>query len=44
MDALIGWLPANQPKDDHTTIAHGDFRLENLMFHPTEPRVLGILD
>jgi aminoglycoside phosphotransferase (APT) family kinase protein len=44
MDELIAWLPANQPKDDRTTIAHGDFRLENLMFHPTEPRVLGILD
>jgi aminoglycoside phosphotransferase (APT) family kinase protein len=44
MDELIAWLPANQPKDDRTTIAHGDFRLENLMFHPAEPRVLGILD
>jgi aminoglycoside phosphotransferase (APT) family kinase protein len=44
MDELIAWLPANQPKDERTTIAHGDFRLENLMFHPTEPRVLGILD
>jgi aminoglycoside phosphotransferase (APT) family kinase protein len=44
MDELMAWLPANQPNDDRTTIAHGDFRLENLMFHPTEPRVLGILD
>jgi aminoglycoside phosphotransferase (APT) family kinase protein len=44
MDELIAWLPAHQPNDDRTTIAHGDFRLENLMFHPTEPRVLGILD
>jgi aminoglycoside phosphotransferase (APT) family kinase protein len=44
MDELIAWLPANQPSDERTTIAHGDFRLENLMFHPAEPRVLGILD
>lgn len=44
MDALIEWLPAHMPTDDTTTIAHGDFRLENLMFHPTESRVIGVLD
>ena len=44
MEKLIEWLPNNIPKDDVTTIAHGDFRLENLIFHPTEPRVIGILD
>jgi aminoglycoside phosphotransferase (APT) family kinase protein len=44
MDALIAWLPQNIPANERTTIAHGDYRLENLMFHPTEPRVLGILD
>jgi aminoglycoside phosphotransferase (APT) family kinase protein len=44
MDELIRWLPAHIPADDRTTIAHGDFRLENLMFHPSEPRVLGVLD
>lgn len=44
MDELIRWLPANIPPDDRTTIAHGDFRLENLIFHPTEPRILGVLD
>lgn len=44
MDELIAWLPAHMPKDDRTTIAHGDFRLENLMYHPADPRVLGILD
>ena len=44
MDELIRWLPANIPADERTTIAHGDFRLENLMYHPTEPRVIGVLD
>ncbi len=44
MDALIEWLPAHMPDDKTTTIAHGDFRLENLMYHPTEPRVIGVLD
>lgn len=44
MEALIAWLPAHIPADQVTTVAHGDFRLENLMFHATEPRVLGVLD
>jgi aminoglycoside phosphotransferase (APT) family kinase protein len=44
MDELIGWLPAHMPAEETTTIAHGDFRLENLMYHPTEPRVIGVLD
>ena len=44
IDRLIAWLPANIPPSDHTTIAHGDFRFGNLMFHPTEPRVLAVLD
>jgi aminoglycoside phosphotransferase (APT) family kinase protein len=44
MDELIQWLPAHIPADERTTIAHGDFRLENLMYHPTEPRVIGVLD
>lgn len=44
MDELVGWLPAHMPADDTTTIAHGDFRLENLMYHPTQPRVIGVLD
>ncbi len=44
MDELIAWLPANIPAGETTTIAHGDFRLENLMYHPSEPRVLGVLD
>ncbi|QJC56335.1 Putative aminoglycoside phosphotransferase [Polaromonas vacuolata] len=48
MDWLIEWLPANIPAsardDSMVSIVHGDFRLDNLMFHPTEPRVLAILD
>jgi aminoglycoside phosphotransferase (APT) family kinase protein len=45
MDRLIEWLPANIPAhDDATTITHGDFRIDNIIFHPTEPRVLAVLD
>ncbi|MDH3733216.1 MAG: phosphotransferase [Gemmatimonadota bacterium] len=44
MERLITWLPENLPPGDETTIAHGDFRLDNLILHPTEPRVLAILD
>ncbi|HDZ58058.1 MAG TPA: phosphotransferase family protein [Pseudomonas xinjiangensis] len=44
MDALMAWLPENCPSDDHTTIAHGDFRVGNLILHPTEPKVVSILD
>jgi aminoglycoside phosphotransferase (APT) family kinase protein len=44
MDELIRWLPAHIPADEGTTIAHGDFRLENLLYHPSEPRVIGVLD
>lgn len=45
MDRLVAWLEANVPEDDHaTSLAHGDFRIDNLIFHPTEPRVLAVLD
>ena len=44
MDRLIDWLPRHLPAGDETRIAHGDFRLDNLMWHPTEPRVLAVLD
>jgi aminoglycoside phosphotransferase (APT) family kinase protein len=44
MDELIAWLPARLPADETTTIAHGDFRLENLMYHPSLPQVIGVLD
>ena len=44
LDALIEWLPAHIPPGDQTTIVHGDYRLDNLVFHPSEPRALGLLD
>lgn len=44
MDRLIEWLPQNIPAGDETTVVHGDFRLDNVIFHPTEPRILAVLD
>jgi aminoglycoside phosphotransferase (APT) family kinase protein len=44
MDALIDWLPQHIPAEDEAAIAHGDYRIGNLMFHPREPRVIGVLD
>ena len=45
MGRLIDWLQANMPADDDaTSIIHGDFRIDNMIFHPTEPRVIAVLD
>src|SRR4030095_8048314 len=44
MDRLIPWLSANIPDEDPTSIVHGDYRLGNLIVHPTEPRVVAVLD
>lgn len=45
MDALIDWLPANMPADDGTiALAHGDFRLDNMMFHHSKSIVLALVD
>lgn len=44
MDQLIAWLPHHIPPGEDTAIVHGDFRLDNLLFHPTEPRILAVLD
>jgi aminoglycoside phosphotransferase (APT) family kinase protein len=44
MDFLVEWLPANIPADDECSIVHGDFRCDNLIFHPTEPKIVAILD
>ncbi len=44
MDRLIDWLPQNIPGNDETCLIHGDYALHNIMFHPTEPRVVAVLD
>lgn len=44
MDHLMAWLPAHIPPGDETAIVHGDYRVENLIFHPTEPRIVAIVD
>jgi aminoglycoside phosphotransferase (APT) family kinase protein len=44
MERLIEWLPTHIPPDDHTTIVHGDFRIGNMITHPTEPRIMAVLD
>lgn len=45
MESLMPWLAARMPEDDGTvSLVHGDYRLDNMMFHPTEPRVIALLD
>lgn len=46
MERLIKWLPVNIPPEDSSTlgIVHGDYKLDNMIFHPTEPRVLAVVD
>jgi len=44
MDNLIAWLPRNIPPETGTTVVHGDYRLDNTIFHPAEPRILAVLD
>jgi aminoglycoside phosphotransferase (APT) family kinase protein len=48
MERLIEWLPAHMPAsardDSRVSVVHGDYRLDNLVFHATEPRVLAVLD
>jgi aminoglycoside phosphotransferase (APT) family kinase protein len=44
MDRLMEWLPAHIPADDSTAIFHGDLRLDNMIFHPTQPKVVALLD
>jgi aminoglycoside phosphotransferase (APT) family kinase protein len=44
MDALLAWLPANIPAGDEIAIVHGDFRCDNMIFDPVEPRILAVLD
>lgn len=44
LDRMIDWLKARIPGSEHLALCHGDFRIGNMMFHKTEPRVIGILD
>jgi len=44
MDALMAWLPRTIPAGDETTLIHGDFKLDNTIVHPTEPRIVAVLD
>ena len=44
MERLIEWLPAHIPASDETTVVHGDYRIDNVIFHPTEPHILAVLD
>jgi aminoglycoside phosphotransferase (APT) family kinase protein len=44
MEKLMAYLPQDVPEDDNSCIAHGDIRLENMLFHPNEPKMLALLD
>jgi aminoglycoside phosphotransferase (APT) family kinase protein len=44
MDRLSEWLPAHVPVQERSGIVHGDYRLDNMILHPTEPRVIAVLD
>ena len=44
MDKLMEWLPTNVPTENSTSIVHGDYRMDNTVMHPTEPRVIAVLD
>ncbi len=45
MEDLMAWLPAHLPDDDgRVGLIHGDYRLDNLIFHPEQPRIIGVVD
>ena len=44
LEQLAGWLPRHIPASDPVALVHGDFRMDNLVFHPSEDRVIGVLD
>jgi aminoglycoside phosphotransferase (APT) family kinase protein len=44
MDAIMKWLPDNIPESDESTIVHGDYRIPNCIIHPTEPKIIAMLD
>jgi len=44
MEKLLAWLPANIPPGEETALVHGDYRLDNVIFHPRSPRMLAVVD
>jgi aminoglycoside phosphotransferase (APT) family kinase protein len=44
MDNLIAWLPANIPPGEETRVVHGDYRIDNVIFDPVEPRIRAVID
>jgi aminoglycoside phosphotransferase (APT) family kinase protein len=44
LDRIVRWLSERVPESELLTLCHGDFRIANIMFHPVEPRVVGVLD
>jgi len=44
MDRLMDWLPKHLPPEERSSIVHGDYRLDNMILHPTEPKVIAVLD
>ncbi|MEM7363627.1 MAG: phosphotransferase family protein [Pseudomonadota bacterium] len=44
MEKLIEWMPKHVPDDDTTGIIHGDYRIGNVLIHPTEPKIAAVLD
>lgn len=44
MERLIDWLPAHLPQDEECALVHGDYRIDNVVFHPTQPRIVAVLD
>ena len=44
VERLIAWLPQTVPDQERTSVVHGDYRLDNMIFHPTESRVTAVLD
>lgn len=44
MERLIDWLPENLPEQRRASVIHGDYRIDNMIFHPSEPRILALVD